>query len=83
MNDNSQMGATIHQFLLSHKDIISVEKLDMPNAGKWWILTPKEKLNETWAYLNKTFSQYMNECLLNHEYMAPSNIPLKNTAQTK
>ena len=82
MEDDSQMGPTIKQYLLANEDIISIEKSDMPNANKWWILTPKTKLNDTWAYLNEDFSQYMQQNPLNHEYMAPGDIPTKHAAQT-
>ena len=82
MEDDSQMGPTIKQYLLAHDDINSIEKSDMPNANKWWILTPKTKLNETWAYLHEEFTQYMQQSPLPHEYMAPGDIPLKNLAQT-
>ena len=82
MEDDAQKGPTIKQYLLAHEDIISIEKSDMPNANKWWILTPKTKLNETWAYLQEDFSQYMQQNPLNHEYMAPGDIPNKNAAQT-
>lgn len=54
----------------------------MPNAGKWWILTPKEKLNKTWAYLNKEVTQYMQQNLLDNNHMPLCDIPLKNTAKT-
>ena len=81
MEDDSQMGPTIKQYLLAHEDIISIKKFDMPNANKWWILTPKTKLTETWAYLHTDFSQYMQQTPLKHDYMAPRDIPNKNSAQ--
>ena len=67
MEDNTEMGSTIKEYLLAQKDILNVKKLDMPNAWKWWILTPKTKLNKTWAYLNEDFAQYMHQILLNRE----------------
>ena len=59
MDDALQMGLTMQQYLLSHKDVISVGKSNMSNSGKWWVLTPKKHLDEIYAYLNKEFHQYM------------------------
>ena len=40
-------GITLQDFLMSQGDILSIEKSDMPNAGKWWILTPKSRMEKT------------------------------------
>ena len=37
-------GATFQDFLLSQEDVLSIEKSNMPNTGKWWILTPKNRM---------------------------------------
>ena len=54
----------------------------MPNAGKWWILTPKTKLDEVYTFLNEELQQHMSKSALDHDYLPPCDIPLRNTEQT-
>ena len=82
VEEDTQMGPTIQQHLLTHTDILSVEKSDMPNAGKWWILTPKSKLDEIYTFLNEDFHQYMLNSALDQNYLPRCDIPFRNKEQT-
>ena len=77
-------GNTLHQKLLKHKKILSIEKSGMPQVARWWVITKTSNRQEVTQFLNSDFSDYINQeyCITSHDYSPPCDIPLKDLANS-
>ena len=77
-------GNTLHQQLLKHSKIQSIEKSGMPQVARWWVLTKESDREEVTQYLNADFSDYINQeyCITSHDYSPPCDIPKRDLATT-
>ena len=85
MEETYPTGSTMHQKLLQHGKMQSIEKLGMPKVAQWWILTKETNCQEVTQYLNLDFSDYINQeyGITTHDYSPPCKILQKDLANTQ